>query len=728
MMRFDRLHRGVSALTVLIGFAVLYLSGEFSTAIMGGACAALFTGPFVHRFFVRRSASISTNVVVVLTGIVAGYQAFATGNFLYYTILYAVFLGAVKSLMLRRGGDFMQLYALSFLHVVAGAVINPGLSFGVAMFPYVVCLTLSLMLTNLRRGIEDNLGADHDPTGERVELNLARKDLIRPGFLTVTVGITAAVFLISLVFFFLFPRMGLGFFATQSRFGIAMTGFSDTVTLGDFGNIIEDPEVVMRVKFDGRPTTTPLRMRGQSLDEYDGKSWRKTTRRLRGLNMDSKARYRVDNNEMRLDDLDPVVQEIYLEPMVGTPRVLFGLPNPVGFKRPSSSFAALRPTKWRFYMDDAHDVSVTGPPRSSIVYTVYSVQQSREPERMRSTERVYSDLINSIYNQLPATQPRIKALARRMAGDGAHPFDAAGAIERALKDEYQYALNSVHGEEDPLADFLFRNRQGHCEYFASAMVVLLRHIGIPSRIVNGFYGGEANEYGGYVYLRKADAHSWVEVWFPGVGWVTFDPTPPVALDLRMNRSWWRTVTDAVDNVKLWWYRWVVEYDLEQQVEFVAGLFRLLDRRDKGAFSESGLRWKDFKKLKHRLKALPWGKWALSVVAIVALLIGIRWLVLRRRRSSPAVLCRPQDPAVKAYRTMLKLLARRGLARKDSETQVEFLGRVVLQLPDAAHPARELTWAYLRAAYSSTGPAADAAETEATLQSLRQSLASGQTSP
>lgn len=723
-MRFDRLHRGVSALTVLIGFAVLYLSGEFSIGIMVGACAALAAGPFVHRWFVNRAASITTNVIVVLLGLVAGYQAFATGNFLYYTILYAVFLGAVKSLMLRRSGDFMQLYVLSFLHVVAGAVVNPGLSFGVAMFPYVVCLTLSLMLTNLRRGIEDNLGAGPDPKAERVELNLSRKDLIRPGFLTVTVGVTAAVFLMSLVFFFLFPRMGLGFFATQSRFGIAMTGFSDTVTLGDFGNIVEDPEVVMRVKFEGRPTTTPLRMRGQSLDEYDGKSWRKTTRRLRGLNMDDKARYRVDDNEMRLDELDPVVQEIYLEPMVGTPRVLFGLPNPIGFKRPSSSLAALRPSKWRFYRDDAYDVSVTGPPRSSIVYTVYSVPQSREPGRLRSTERVYSDWITSIYTQLPAPVPRILALGQRMAGTGQHPFDAATAIERALKDEYEYALDSVHGDEDPLSDFLFTNRQGHCEYFASAMVVLLRHLGIPSRIVNGFYGGEANEYGGYVYLRKADAHSWVEVWFPGVGWVTFDPTPPVALDLRMNRSWWRTVTDAVDNVKLWWYRWVVEYDLEQQVEFVAGLFRLLDRRDKGAFSESGLRWKDFKKLKQRLKALPWGTWALSVAALVVVLIGLRWLVLRRRRSSPAVLCRPQDPAVKAYRTMVKQLGRRGLVRKDSETQVEFLGRVVEDLPDAAHPARELTWAYLRAAYSSSGPATDAGEAEVWLRSLRQCLDAG----
>lgn len=724
-MSFDRLHRGGTIGTVLIGFSVLYLSGEFSLPIMGVASLAVLTGPWSYRFFRNRGISIAANVVMVLVGLAAGYQAFATGNYLYYTIFYSVFLGAVKALMLRDSGDFMQMYVLSFLHVVAGAVINPGLSFGVAMFPYVVGLTVSLMLNNLRRGIEANLGSQADPESGRVEANLARKDLIRPGFLSVTVGVTAAIFLLSVVFFFLFPRLGLGFFATQSRFGIAMTGFSDTVTLGDFGNIVEDPEIVMRVQFKGRPTLSPLRMRGQSLDQYDGRSWKKTTRRLRGLDMDHKGRYRVDDNVQRLDDLNPVVQEVYLEPMIGTPRVLFGLPNPVGFQRPASSLAAMKPKRWRFFRDDAYDVSVTGPPRSSIVYTVHSVPMSRDPDRLRSSSSKYSEWIRTTYSQLPTLDPRVEKLARGMASGLEHPYDVALAVEQTLQAEYDYALNTSHGDEDPLTDFLLRDRRGHCEYFASAMVVLLRSLGIPSRIVNGFYGGESNEYGGYVFLRKADAHSWVEVWFPGFGWVTFEPTPPVALELRKDRSWWRTVSDAVDNVKLWWYRWVVEYDLEQQVEFVAGLFRLLDRRDKGAFSEAGLRWQDIKEMKERLLSLPWRMWAGVAFAILAGLLVLRWLVKRGRSSGPR-LCRPGDPAVGAYRRMVRLFSRKGLSRETGETQLEFLARVRDAFPEVAHPATEITWAYIRAAWSREAPASDAGSIEQALDSLRTDLKSSRT--
>ncbi|NOZ02184.1 MAG: DUF3488 domain-containing protein [Deltaproteobacteria bacterium] len=719
-MRFDRLHRGVTALTVLIGFTVLYLSGEFAAWVMGAASLAVFAGFFTYPLFRRRAVAIGANAVIVMVGLAVGYQAFATGNFLYYTIVYAVFLGAVKALMLRDGGDFMQMYALSFLHLVAGAVINPGLSFGVAMFPYVVGLTLGLMLTNLRRGIEAGIGAQ--PGVDLVSANLARKDLIRPGFLSVTVGVTAAVFVMSVAFFFLFPRMGLGFFATQSRMGIAMTGFSDTVTLGDFGNIVEDPAVVMRVKLKGRPTPTPLRMRGQSLDEYDGKGWRKTTRRLRGLNMDSHGRHIISDEMLNLDDMEPIAQEIYLEPMVGTPRVLFGMPDPVAFKRPPSSLAALRPDKWRFYRDDAYDVSVTGPPQSSILYTAYSIPRDRDPALLEKAGSDYSSWIRTTYTQLPEMNPAVGKLAVKMAGDADNPFDKAVAIENALRNDFTYALDTQHGEQDPLTDFLLYNRKGHCEYFASAMVVLLRSLGIPSRIVNGFYGGESNEYGGYVYLRKADAHSWVEVWFPGVGWITFDPTPAVALDMRADDSWWRGISDAVDNAKLWWYRWVVEYDLEQQVEFVAGLFRLLDKRNKGAFSETGLRWKDLKEMKRRLERLPWATWAGAAVGIMGLLVLLRFVVRKRLgRHHGHALCHPGDPAVRSYRRMLRLLARRGLKRSTGETQLEFMLRVSQAVPDVAGPVREITWSYLRAAWSPDASASKQDEMDRLVAAVRRGM-------
>ena len=90
---------------------------------------------------------------------------------------------------------------------------------------------------------------------------------------------------------------------------------------------------------------------------------------------------------------------------------------------------------------------------------------------------------------------------------------------------YTLKLTGTPGR-DPLAHFLFETRAGHCEYFASAMAVMLRAIGIPSREVNGFLPGEYNDLGGDYIVRASDAHSWVEAYFPGSGWITFDPTPP----------------------------------------------------------------------------------------------------------------------------------------------------------------------------------------------------------
>ena len=115
---------------------------------------------------------------------------------------------------------------------------------------------------------------------------------------------------------------------------------------------------------------------------------------------------------------------------------------------------------------------------------------------------------------------------KRPRGRRVRPYDKAVAIERFLRSRYAYTLKlSGKPGDDPLAHFLFETHAGHCEYFASAMTIMLRTLGIPSREVNGFLPGEYNDLAGDYIVRASDAHSWVEVYFPGTGWVTFDPTP-----------------------------------------------------------------------------------------------------------------------------------------------------------------------------------------------------------
>ncbi len=695
-MRFDALHRAATAATLLTGLAVLALSEEFPLWVMALASLAVISGPSVRQVLRGRMANRMMTLVAVGAGLGAAFLAFSTTNYLYYTILYAIFLASARAMMLHRAADFMQVYALSFLHVVSGAVVNPGLSFGIVLFPYVVFLTLSLLLTTVRRGVEEGEGAQ--PLHAGPEAWLSRRDLVPGRFVALTVGLTSLIFALSVVFFFLFPRIGLGFFATQSRPGVAMSGFADTVTLGDFGNIVEDPEVVARVRTLRGPLEVPLRLRGQSLDHYDGRTWSKTMKRLWELRLDAEGRHLVDPAGPSVDSAGVRSAEVYLEPLGGSRRVLFSPPVALAFRRPPDTLEALRPQKWRFGRDAAGDVYVSGPPNTSIQYTAYWLPESPPIESLRSVTSEDPEWVRRRYLQVPDLDPGVLALARQVIAGAKTRYDQAVAVERFLRENFEYALDSVHGDEDPLADFLLRNRQGHCEYFASAMVVLLRAVGVPARIVNGFYGGEVNEYGGYTAIRKQDAHSWVEVFFPGHGFVTFDPTPPVALELRARQPWWHGLSAALDAVRLWWYRWVVEYNLEKQMEVIMAVLRPGGR----ASRDDPWKWQDFQDLKRKVREAPWGRWLLAGGVGLLMLLGAVMLVRHLRRRGRMGLGDPSDPAVQAWLRLKGIARRLGLERDPTETPLEFSRRLVGALPSAAWAVEVLTWAYLRSVFDPAG--------------------------
>jgi len=130
---------------------------------------------------------------------------------------------------------------------------------------------------------------------------------------------------------------------------------------------------------------------------------------------------------------------------------------------------------------------------------------------------------------------------------------------------------------------LLNSKSGHCEYFASGMVVMLRSIGIPARMANGFHGGVWNEFGRYYAIRQADAHAWVEVYFPGYGWLTFEPTPASGALAPNQQDWATRIQSWMDSMKLQWFKWVIEYDLEKQVD----VFRQIGRSLSGLGGAGG---------------------------------------------------------------------------------------------------------------------------------------------
>jgi len=308
--------------------------------------------------------------------------------------------------------------------------------------------------------------------------------------------------------FFLLPRVGLATLPLRARLGQMLTGFSERVELGSYGSILTDSTVVMRVHLpdEVQPDRLPnLRWRGIVLDTFDGRSW--SVRYPRQIRL---IRPNAGGFDVGLlgGGGQFLRQEIFLEP-IGS-EVVFAAPRVLRLAIPTNALA----------MDDMGVVLVSSP-GARLRYTVESEVDGpiiRGFRAARPVPPLDPDELDR-YLQLPALAPSIHALARQAAGGGSTPADIAHRLEEFLRTQFRYSLDIQKVSDlDPLQEFLFVRRAGNCEYFAAAMAVMLRTLGVPSRVVNGFQRGEWNPFGQYYIVRYYDAHSWVEAYLPEAGW------------------------------------------------------------------------------------------------------------------------------------------------------------------------------------------------------------------
>jgi protein-glutamine gamma-glutamyltransferase len=269
---------------------------------------------------------------------------------------------------------------------------------------------------------------------------------------------------------------------------------------------------------------------------------------------------------------------------------------------------------------------------------------------------------------------RIATLARSIAMGAPTDVARARAIERYLRTGYTYSLEMPSREpDDAMADFLFNRRRGYCEYFASAMAVMLRSIGIPARLATGFQNGIFNSLTNFWVVRASDAHAWVEAWMPGRGWTTFDPTPAdpnahaYGLMSKLNLY--------LDAAGAFWQEWVVGYDPRRQGTLAGRL--------QSSAGYLGFRWigAPWRWVTGELGVVaPWvnrqGVWCLA--AVLGALLGwfagpwmlrairMRLRVSRVRRGEASA----QD-ATLLYRRMLRVARRRGYQKPPWFTPAEF---------------------------------------------------------
>jgi protein-glutamine gamma-glutamyltransferase len=233
---------------------------------------------------------------------------------------------------------------------------------------------------------------------------------------------------------------------------------------------------------------------------------------------------------------------------------------------------------------------------------------------------------------------------------------------------------------DPVANFLFVRKQGHCEYFASSMVIMLRTLGIPARIVNGFRGGEFNDLTGSYLVRARDAHSWVEAYIPGYGWTTFDPTPA---GLGITRRRWSRLQLYLDAASEFWREWVVNYDAIHQhtLEDSAGAHTraLWERQRAWLRARYAFLLGRARRAQRSLLRAPsrWGFGFGAAFALLVLLANARRL--RRGWRNRRVAARPtQAPQMAAsiwYARMTHATARRGWRKLPAQTPQEFVAAI-----------------------------------------------------
>ncbi len=727
-MRFAVAHKVASYLMVGCAYFALVAGGGVAPLIAIGGVVGLIASWWWEPPLVQIErwslwwtiGSLVTLVYSVLTAVVRA-------DFLEVGAQFLIWLIVAKAFNRRAARDWQQMYLLAFLMLVAGSVLNPDLTYGLCFLGFVIASTWALTLFHLRRVMEDNLLVKHaaDRASERVEVRriLDSRRIVNGRFFLGTGALSFAVFLFAALVFLALPRVGVGFFL-PARGGLTLAGFSDGVKLGGHGVIKNDATVVMRVevasRYGGRDAPA-IHWRGVAFDHYEHGQWSRqvssphTLQTLEQTTTRDRRYLRWDGPALTSAAIDAlagqlVKQDIWLDPLDSD--VLFGasLPRIVEYTH------TLRPRRPLY----EHNDEIRLDHGSTVHYTTWSQLTPPPVDALRAAAGNLPEGYQA-YLQLPREiTPRTRDLARKITAGLTTEYDKVQAIKAWLLGNLTYTLELADPkQQEPIDFFLFERKKGHCEYFASAFAVLARAVAIPTRQVNGFLGGEWNEYQGYVAVRAGDAHSWDEVYYPGVGWVAVDPTPPANVDAlgRGGSGWTARLGRFLDTLRFQWNKWVIEYDLTSQL----ALFNEVG----GALHSAGVA------LKHAAAGVRdgvahHGPLAAILVAPVVLALALR---RRRRRAGAAAIYRPRprtrSPIAQIYDDVARALARAGMAREASLTPRELAQRMAARGEQAAAQVGELTELYYAAEWGRrSDPAAErragalADEIRATLRAIR----------
>ncbi|MFA5864321.1 MAG: DUF3488 and transglutaminase-like domain-containing protein [Phycisphaerae bacterium] len=651
-------------------------------------------------------------------------------------VAFLTILILVKSFMLCKINDYAQVMFLSLLSLMTAGSHFPTHNFSFVAVLYMVLAGYTLYKFHLLSEILSHRRIKDPQPGLVIQTHCRNWFRSFLGAAIITCAIALAIF--SFI-----PRgPGLSLSGNFGKGPSASTGFSQEIELGRMANILLDTSPVLRVKYISdkklKNYNQDVYLRGEVLTQYVqlGNSWRWINDR--------------DSNRKKIDA--PVSNPVTIQPAILSPdkqnlwRIsyeqvnsssLFVIDRPIAI---STNYSSLNLS----YNYEANTLVLDSFfPKKGFNYELLSepvLNTNKPTTNPASTEPAPTRM--KFFARHPQSRPaggpayfpieddkkkveldQFKPIAQKIVaslGPQASWQAKARKIESWLTANLGYTLNNMDVDRsvEPVKDFLTRRKHGHCEYFASAMVLLSRALGMEARIVLGFKGGEYNSFGDYLVVRNCDAHAWAEVYIPPQGWVRYDPTPSAREDFirKQNNETFKWFWDIVDMVRYSWIEKLSDSFSGNRQDFMKNLQQ--QANDPDALKEAQ-KWSIAKIVKRIITLIKgqdyesvWlqvfhtvifllGFMLLAlVVRIVIVVMGIVWSWLRlslhhqwEERFGSLWFC-----PVEFYRSIMLWLAVRGITRTSTETAREFADRISQTFPQVDQNLHFITESYLAARF------------------------------
>jgi len=584
--------------------------------------------------------------LAILTFVVVAYMHKTVLGLFAGSALLTVML-CLKLLEMHTWRDKVVVISLAYFVTVTNFLYDQSLILGVYLLLVVIVLTTTLIAFNRKT------------TNHKTE----QYEILR-----LATNIVVQAIPLTLLLFFLFPRIPGPLWSLPDDAHSGLTGLSDSMTPGKISQLSNNESIAFRVKFkNSTPQSSRRYWRGPVFNHFDGQTWRDAITQKPEY---TSTAIMLRNKAIISAQAKPIEYSVMLEPHNKT--WLFGLDIPT--KIPSNTFLSTN-----------YELHKPQPVKKLIRYELISYTDYKLDPYSQDSFRQYLHVPSQ---SAPKTRRLVKALLAQTIGS---PQPKAQLVKLALdhikNEPFYYTQRPPLLHNDPIDEFLFETRKGFCEHYASAFAVLTRIAGIPSRVVTGYLGGEYNSAGKYWSIKQSDAHAWTEVWLPNQGWVRIDPTAVIPTNRveysthierfspgtlsAGNFKWlsqaWRTIRHRWDSANYFWNIWIIGYDDQQQTN-------LLSRMG--------------------FENISWKSLSILLFSSLSVVLGVIGLIILKRNNKS-----DQDPVQAIYTKYCKKLARIGITRKPGETAIQLADRVSQTKPELNAKLNNVTALYNKLRYS-----------------------------